>query len=185
MDYRRLKIIFIIILLSTACDWFNPREAEKPSEGESEWQEPINPSIVISNLERAFEGGNIYNYSSSLSRDFIFYGDPADSPYVEPGSFNDWDYDVEKEVATMIFNTFVRINLYFEDSLKDSTGTYATFYEIYSMNLESLDSTVIAVGLAQFQLALDSTNLWSIIEWRDFRTDSIYIDWGILKANTR
>ncbi len=185
MEYRKLKTILIVIILSTACNWFNPRNAENPREEESEWQEPVSPSIVISNLERAFEDRNIVNYSSSLSFDFMFYGDQADSTDVPPGIFNDWDFDVEIEVATKIFNIFSKINIYFEDSLKDSTGTEANFYEVYSMNLESLDSTVIVKGLAHFQLLLDSTNLWSIVNWMDFNTDSLYIDWGILKANTR
>jgi len=183
--FRRLKIIFVIIPLISACNWFEPREAEKPWEEESDWQEPVSPSVVISNLKLAFEGRNIVNYASSFSPDFIFFGDPADSPYVEPGIFNDWNYEVEIDVTTKLFNTFNNIGLLFEDSTGDSTGTVGTFYKLYTLNLESSDSTVTVVGLARFQLAIDTTNLWSIVEWNDFRTDSIYIDWSILKAKSR
>jgi hypothetical protein len=186
MVFRSFKLFFIILLITVACDWFNPRVSENPQEEETEWEEPTSPSKVITNLKNAFEGRNIMNYSSSLSSNFVFFGDPADSTYVEPGIFNDWNFSVEYDVVTNIFNTFNKnIELYFEDSLKDSTGTDATFYKIYTMNLEAPDSTVTAVGLAHFQLALDSTNLWSIVQWWDFRIDTIYIDWGILKARSR
>lgn len=184
--YRRYKIIFVFILIVTACDWFNPRQPGQPWEEESEWQVPISPSIVILNLRQAFKDRNIDNYSTCLSSDFMFYGDPADSPFVPPGSFNEWDINVEIDIATRIFNTFSKkTELYFVDSLKDSTGTDAMFYEFYNMDLETPDSSVIAAGIAQFHLGLDSTNLWFITEWRDFRIDSVYFDWGILKATLR
>lgn len=186
MEYKKIKVVLLTLLILSACDWFNPRKAKHPWDEESRWQEPISPSITILNLKQAFEDRNIINYTTSISSDFEFFGDPADSPYVPPGSFNDWDSDVEAEVATKIFNTFsTSIEVYFEDSLKDSTGTEATFYEVYNLNLESLDSTITATGIAQFKLQLDSTNLWSIVEWRDFRLDTIFIDWGILKARLR
>jgi len=185
MVFKTVIAIIIFMFLFSSCDWFKPREAEKPWKEESEWQEPVNPSIVISNLENAFEDRNIVNYESSFALSFIFYGDPSDSQYVEPGIFNDWDKEVEKEVAILIFNTFSNIQLYFEDSLKDSTGIAANFYELYTMNLESIDSTIIAKGLATFQLTLDSSNLWSIVEWKDFRIDSSFVDWGIIKAKSR
>ncbi len=185
MVFKIAVYVALSTFLFSSCDWFNPREAEKPWEQESEWQEPVNPSTVILNLVNAFENRNIVNYVSCLSATFVFYGDPADSQYVEPGIFNDWNMQVEKEVAVVIFNTFTNIELYFVDSLKDSTGTAATFYETYTLNLQSIDSTIIAKGLGVFQLTVDSTNLWSIVEWKDFRTDSSFIDWGIVKAKSR
>jgi hypothetical protein len=175
----------LLLLLFHSCDWFNPREAETPQEEESDWQEPFNPSAVLSNLERAFEDRNIINYGASLTSNFEFFGDLSDSLYVNPGSFQDWFYDVEINVATKLFNTFSNIELFFEDSLKDSTGAEANFYELYTINLESLDSSVIVAGLVHFRLTLDSLNLWGIEEWTDFRTDTLYIDWGILKAKNR
>lgn len=178
-------IALLGLLLTPGCNWFNPREAETPQEEESDWQQPLNPSAVIMNIERAFEDRNIVNYGGSLSSDFEFFGDPSDSLYVNPGSFNDWFYDVEIEVATKLFNTFSNIELYFSDSLKDSTGAEAHFYERYTINLESLDSSLIAKGLAHFRITLDSSDLWSIEEWTDIRTDSIFIDWGVLKAKNR
>ncbi len=175
----------LTLLLMPGCDLFNPREAEAPQEDQSDWQQPLNPSAVIMNLERAFEDRNIINYGECLSSDFQFFGDLADSLYVNPGSFNDWFYDVEINTATNLFNTFSNIELYFSDSLKDSTGTEAHFYEPYTINLESLDSSVIVKGLAYFILTPDSLNLWRIREWSDSRIDSLFIDWGILKAKNR
>jgi hypothetical protein len=186
MEYKKIKPILFLAFLLSSCNLFNPREAEQPWDEESRWEAPINPSIAVLNLKNAFEDRNIVNYTTSISSDFIFFGDPADSPFVPPGSFIDWNSDVEVEVATKIFNTFgVAIEVYFEDSLKDSTGTEATFYEVYNLNLESLDSTLTATGIAQFKLQLDSENLWSIVEWRDFKLDTVFIDWGILKARLR
>lgn len=181
----RLLALLLGFLLIARCDWFNPREAETPQEEDSDWQQPLNPSAVLMNLERSFEDRNIINYGASLASDFEFFGDLSDSLYVNPGSFNDWYYDVEIDAATILFNTFSNIELYFQDSLKDSTGAEAHFYELYTINLESLDSSVIAKGLAHFKLTLDSLNLWSIEEWTDFRTDTVFIDWGILKAKNR
>lgn len=178
-------VLLLALLLVHSCSWFNPREAETPQEEESDWQQPLNPSAVLMNLERSFEDRNIINYGASLASDFEFFGDLSDSLYVNPGSFNDWFYDVEIDAATKIFNTFSNIELYLQDSLKDSTGTEANFYQLYTINLESLDSSVIAKGLAHYKLAPDSLNLWSIKEWTDFRTDTIFIDWGILKAKNR
>jgi hypothetical protein len=186
MEYKNLKSIFFLLLILSGCDWFSPRTPEQPWDEESRWQEPISPSITILNLKNAFEDRNIINYTNSLSTEFQFLGDPADSPSVPPGSFIDWSRDVEIEVTTKIFNTFgVSIEVYLEDSLKDSTGTDATFYEVYNINLESLDSTITTTGIAQFSLELGSDNLWSIVEWSDFRIDTVFIDWGILKARLR
>ncbi len=185
MVYKKIHLFLASIILLSGCDWFHPREAEKPEEQESAWEEPLSPSLVLSNLEQAFEDRNIINYSASLFSDFEFFGDLSDSLYVNPGSFNDWYYNVEVEVATKIFNTFSSIELYFSDSLKDSTSTEAHFYSTYTMNLESIDSSVVAKGLAYFHLTPDSMNRWSIVTWKDFRTDSILIDWGIVKALSR
>jgi hypothetical protein len=181
----RPTLLLLTFLVMANCDWFDPREAETPQEEESDWQQPLNPSSVLANLERAFEDRNIINYGASLASGFEFFGDLSDSLYVNPGSFNDWYYDVEIDVATKLFNSFSNIELYFQDSLKDSTGAEAHFYELYTINLESLDSSVVAKGLAHFKLTTDSLNLWSIAEWNDFRTDTIFIDWGILKAKNR
>lgn len=181
----KLRFIIMIILFISGCSWFNPREADKPWQEESQWQEPTSPSIVILNLQRAFEGKNIVNYSACFSENFIFYGDPADSVFVQPGAFKDWNYNVEVDVATKLFNTFADIELYFSDSLKDSTGAEANIYETYNMNLQTPDSSVFAKGLAEFRLTIDTLNLWYIVEWKDFGIDSNCIDWGILKAKAR
>lgn len=185
LSLSELGALFLALLFMAGCDWFNPREAETPQEEQSDWQQPLNPSAAIMNLERSFEDRNIINYGGCLSRDFEFFGDLADSLYVNPGNFNDWFYNVEINTTTKLFNTFSNIELYLSDSLRDSTGTEAHFYELYTINLESLDSSVVVKGLAYFKLTPDSLNLWSIREWTDFRTDSIFIDWGILKAKNR
>lgn len=186
MQYKKLLQVLPLLFLLTTCDWFKPGEPEKPWEEQSEWLEPVSPSLVISNLQNGFEDRNIINYTSSLSHDFVFFGDPSDSQYVPPGAFNDWNINVEEEVTTKIFNIFdSKIELYFEDSLKDSTSNNANFYLTYTINLESNDSAVTVMGISHFELFRDSVNLWSISSWRDYRTDTLYIDWGILKAMSR
>jgi hypothetical protein len=186
MKYKKFFQSLPLLFLLTTCDWFEPGEAEKPWEEESKWLEPVSPSVVITNLQNSFENRNIINYTSSLSQDFMFFGDPSDSQYVPPGVFNDWTLEVEEEVATKIFNTFdSKIDLSFQDSLKDSTGSNANFYLTYNINLESSDSATTVMGISHFELVRDSVNLWSISNWRDYRLDTLCIDWGILKAMSR
>lgn len=186
MQYKKLLKVLPLLVILTSCDWFEPGVPEKPLDEESEWIEPVSPSVAISNLKNSFEDRNIINYTSSLSQDFMFFGDPSDSQYVPPGAFNDWTLEVEEEVVTKIFNIFDnKIEIYFEDSLKDSTGSNASFYLTYTINLGSSDSTVTAMGIAHFELLRDSVNLWSISNWRDYRQNTLYIDWGILKALSR
>lgn len=170
------------VSLLVGCSLFEPRQPEPPTGQEGRWNAPVSPGVVISNLEYAFEDQNIENYMTAFASDFVFTADDRDTLLFPSGTFSDWDYSVEREVAARIFDDADWIDLAFTDSLVDSTAERADFYENYEFTV-SAQNPIYGRGLALFYLRREEDGYWAVFEWRDFRQDTT--DWGVLKGTYR
>ena len=63
-----IKIFLIFILLIfQACDLFESREPESPTETKSSYRVPVEPTDVIENLKNSFKDKNSNDYKKNFS----------------------------------------------------------------------------------------------------------------------
>lgn len=176
-------------LLLAGCSLFSPRTPEPPSENPTPWNEPVSPTIVLANLDSAYEYRDLTSYMRSFDADsFSFQADPRDTS--DPAiavRYRGWSFDVEREVSSKIFAQSDSIRLdslsVSADSSQEHFGTSeAILYRRYHLRIYSAQAR-FARGIARFSLRSDQSGYWRIVRWEDVRTDTT--DWGQLKGEFR
>jgi hypothetical protein len=190
--------LMAVLVLAVSCGVFEPRESEKPKEGSvgSEYVQPVEPEVVISNLINVMVKEPHANYPELFAGNFTFVPDPDDALTLEsiygPGVFDDWDADVELAVGDRLFDRYFLTLLTFSEGTvtEDTDSSYMVLHQ-YSLDILQDEGWTRCRGAAKFRIKRDpSDNLWYISQWEDFRTevsDSTGIDgtWGLVKGEIR
>jgi hypothetical protein len=187
------NIVFpLLLVLIFGCDNpFATRSAEEPSVRRGTWEDPVFYDAVLRNLESSYNEQIIDNFTDSISDDFRFIPDPEDAAQ-NPGIFDDWGYEQERDVTRSIFSS--GSGSFIELVLVDTTMG-VTFYPsgdtvraevIYDLSVDQ--DTVSAprhmAGRAIFFVSEGSEGFWKLYRWEDSKSD--YPDsssWGQLKAS--
>lgn len=174
-----LFVCITFLVCSYSCDIFQTREPEAPSQSNSTFNPPVNPEIVINNLQFAVQEFNIDNYmrcfSDPLWRQYEFIASQeARANY--PSVFSQWNLESERR--------------YFQNlGTPGSASPYLTFTNqqtltvssdsvIYNMNYtlffphRRTNVPQLVQGNMQIHLGTDSQRRWSIYQWQDFKTTS-------------
>jgi hypothetical protein len=186
----RLAAVLALAAALGGCDLFATREPEVEGSQESLWTPPTSPEIVVTNLELAFEIGNINDYQRALTADFVFRADASDVAQLEidrPGEmvFDGWDRDVEVSTVTVIRGSAdsVAVSLVqFDDDLGETVRLlkYDYVVRIFGGGAESAFE-----GEAWFQVAQQGNGEWLIQDWEDVASVAAAESWGILKGQNR
>lgn len=181
--------ILAATLSGTGCGLFEPRTPELSNNSGQSWEPPTDPSIVLTNLQRAITAKNLENYLRSLNdsskthQGFVFA--PAAVPVQYASLLSNWTIDDER---TYFQNLLAKTGDGFSDlqlTRKDSTlssdaPVYSCSYVLTFDHTEAGFPTS-ASGDLQFTLIRDNSNFWYIARWVDIKTDND-ITWSYFKA---
>lgn len=183
-------VVLAAALALPGCDLFATREPEVEGSQESLWTPPTSPEIVVTNLELAFEIGNLNDYERALTVDFAFEPDAADVAQLEIefpglGVFDNWDRAVEVEVATTIRGSADSVAVGFVKFEEDDLGqTLRLLKYDYVVSLFAGGARTDYEGEAWFHIAQQGNGEWLIQDWEDVAIPS-EVSWGILKGRNR
>ena len=182
VNYPRLRPAWVgaralLPLAASLAGCFQLREPE-PSAAASEWLQPTQVDILLTNFTTAVQRVNVANYERSFSGpNFRFTPDPT-SAGSSPGLFANWSVPEEttyfgslrRRTAAATANTLLLTNrrdqLYTADSAEVSA--------LYQLRVTQQD-TAFRAGLLQGNMRLilrRRNNEWRIVAWRDQRTSS-------------
>ncbi len=171
---RISKLLFALPLLGlSAC--FQLREPE-PAAATSEWIQPTQIDILLSNFVTAVQRVNVANYERTFSGpSYRFVPDPG-SAGSSPGLFANWSVPEEttyfsslrRRTVTTTTNTLTLSNRSDQLFTTDSAEVSA----LYVLKITQQD-TAFHAGVLQGNLRLvvrRRNNEWRIVAWRDQRT---------------
>ncbi|OGU69680.1 MAG: hypothetical protein A2W30_00375 [Ignavibacteria bacterium RBG_16_36_9] len=182
------KILLLSFLLSlAACDLFQVRDPEDPSETKSSFRVPVEPKDVIQNLINAFNDKNANDYKKNFStglplvnRDFFF----IPSGNVLSSFPTDWYVDEEFQYFN---NLIIRspqdipITLSFTDEQYDIRADSTIYSAKYFLNVPALNSAPkVYEGSLKFTMTTDFNDAWVIYFWEDIAKQD-YKSWSELK----
>ena len=187
---KKINYLLLILILS-GCNIFQPRKAEEPRPP-AQWHPfTVTALMCLENLVFSYNyKQNMFNFERILSNDFVFYFDRNDvTDFSLPIS---WEKDAEKE---MLINAHQRVEgdramdliLTSIVNQPDDIGlNIAWIYRNYELFVYHDDQNISNTFAGQFQLLLERENdgLWRIMEWHDFRKDSLWT-WGRMKNEFR
>ncbi|MBD3348321.1 MAG: hypothetical protein GF400_03875 [Candidatus Eisenbacteria bacterium] len=193
---RMTKLVAVASLVLLCGCIFTPRDPDGPPEGDvTDWETPINTSIVLRNLEAAFEGEGVQNYRDCFTDSFRFHVDPSDS--LEAGQeaeqkYAYWTRDDEEHAANGIFADASEIALVFTTIQEPDEGTDDTYrIEEYVLTItfesEGPSEESTYEGRASLHMRRDATGRWAIYRWVDRRlpVDDPPTTWGVLRGQYR
>jgi hypothetical protein len=182
------KILLLSFLLSlAACDLFQVRDPEDPSETKSSYRVPVEPKDVIQNLINAFNDKNANDYKKNFStglplvnRDFFF----IPSGNVLSSFPTDWYVDEEFQYFNNLITRSpqdIPITLSFTDEQYDIRADSTIYSAKYFLNVPALNSAPkVYEGSLKFTMTTDFNDAWVIYFWEDIAKQD-YKSWSELK----
>lgn len=169
------KILLLTFLGSlAACDLFQVRDPEAPTETKSSYRVPVEPKDVIQNLINAFNDKNPNDYKKNFStglplvnRDFFF----VPSGNVLSSFPTEWNVEAEFQYFNNVVTRTsqdVPITLTFADEVYDIQADSAICSAKYSINVPVLNSDPkVYKGSLKFTMTTDRNTAWIIYFWED------------------
>ncbi len=192
--HSRLMVVgFCIAATLVACNIFETRTPETPSQSSSSFVPATEPSLVFSNMSNAFRDLNSLNYiksfadSTTAGRSFSF--EPTPQAKVKYGGvLLFWNRQSEQQyfenlrskipsgsTASLVFQT-----LTVQSVQSDSAQYEATYILTVPHSVASVPKQ--ATGKAQFLLLADRSRNWVIWRWIDEPTGTNSFTWSDLKG---
>jgi hypothetical protein len=191
-----MKTIILIIITSVlffSCDLFTTRDAESPDQSRSNFQPPVQPEVVISNLKNSLSDKNVQNYIACFV-DTIF----ADKQFSFSASseaialyqifLQGWGLNEEKRYFSSVINkvpTDFPISLTFSDeNYSNLSGDSLIYTASYNINLPISVSDPTPsnyAGVLQFNMLRDVRSEWVIYFWKDTKSETLP-SWSELKG---
>ena len=183
----------LLTLTQVACNIFETRTPEPPSQSSSTFVPATDPSLVFSNMTNAFHDLNSVNYlksfadSSLAGRTFSF--EPTQEAKVKYGGvFLTWNRQSEQQyfenmrskipsgsTATLTWESLTA------QSLQSDSAQYEATYSLTAPHTVATLPTE-ATGKAQFLLIADRSGSWVIWRWIDLTTSASTFSWSDLKG---
>lgn len=179
-------VVAIVIVTTTGCSIFEPREAEIPGSSGTPFIAPDVPSLVFSNMKSGLEDLTGVNYEKSLGDEFTFIPLPSDVDKLGPEVFQDWTKEVEMEVTTRVLAdaSLLLVSYINPEQIRDEAD-FADFRAPYELTVTySSGLTEVFKGVAQFDMQRLGGN-WHLIRWTDQEGVEGYATWGYLRGTTR
>ena len=176
-----------------ACNIFETRTPEPPTQSSSSYVPATEPSLVFSNMSNAFRDLNSLNYlksfadSSTAGRSFSF--EPTPQAKVKYGGvFQFWNRQSEQQyfenlrskipagsTASLVFQTLTAQSVQSDSAQYEATYTLVAPHTVASVSKQ-------ATGKAQFLLLADRSRNWVIWRWIDVPTGTSSFTWSDLKG---
>jgi hypothetical protein len=169
-----------------SCD-LGARSPEPPPDQEVPLVNLSDPDSTLLQLQIGLQSGIITQYMNAFAPDFVFHPDDQDSIELvnatgNPELFDDWNVDVERQVALLLFQQTTVRDVAFANA--ESTPTLPNVVHLEEDYDLQIDTTLFQ-GRAFLDLRQDSGE-WRIIFWKDNRqAGSPNRTWGFLRGDTR
>jgi hypothetical protein len=175
---------------------FSPREPDgPPTGGATDWQTPVNTTVVLENLAAALVSEGTSNYTDCFTEDYRFHVDPQDS--LDAGQeaddrYANWTLEDEEQSAGSIFADAFSIAVKFENYTPPEEQYDVTYREEdYTLTIgweagPNAGKELVYKGRATLWMRNDAGR-WAILRWADART----VDpdenetWGVLRGDYR
>ncbi len=187
-----ILVVAALVLPGAGCNLFETREPVISTGSGSQWERPISPSIIVKNLESAFEGGTFNDYERALTEDFVFVPDDSDVFAMDtterPGedAYADWDREIEtitaETIALAADSVSVDLEIFSEDS--ESDGRRLLKYH-YDLGTFTNGEVTHYLGDVWFRIRQEANGEWFIQEWTDVSLVEGAVSWGRLKGRSR
>lgn len=190
--FASLRWICMIVSVG-ACDVFQPRDPEPPSQSSSNYLPPTEPPIVFTNMVNAFRDLNSVNYIRSFSdtassgRSFQFEPNPQ-SRLRYGGVFLNWTKQSEQQYFENIRSRLASGTspvLVFESlsaqSIQSDSAQYEATYRFTVPHTQQNIPTE-ARGRAQFFMLADKSRNWVIWRWVDIQINQNTFSWSDFKG---
>ena len=177
-----LWALALLLVAWVGCSLFEPREPEQPTQSGDHFDQPGQPSIVISNLSYAITEKNVSNYMKCLvdttvsTRPFKF------NPSSDAANLVNWSLADERSyfinfTGSIGKNGYSDLLLTEADSI--TTADSKTYQYKYSLAFSRIgEPSRMVSGHMELKLAVDN-GFWSIYEWSDFK--DLDTTWSRLK----
>ncbi|MCF7797246.1 MAG: hypothetical protein K9N11_02505 [Lentisphaeria bacterium] len=192
-----LLLVLVGFLFLAACELFQPRDPQPPSDGNSpyQWLQPTTWEIVLTDLELAFKALNqkyfldVLADTATSDEGFTFIPDP-NVAHTSGQDFTNWGYTEESQFLEAIFS---RLST-------DTTNTLTWFNKIettlsldemqiqadYQLHLKFKTASRETYpehlsGRALLLIKRQNNNYWQITRWEDAGNDSMP-SWTYLKT---
>jgi hypothetical protein len=190
MQRKAAIIIGVLLCLNLcSCDLFKTRTPDEPDQISTNDVPATDASLVFQNMTYAFQEGNAFNYSKTISENSFSFN-ASGKALQRYGELNDWNKTKEYNY----FNNVVSIIPKYSKILLEFTTIASTNFsdscELVKTYLLSVPSTTAAgqakvyKGQAQFTLRRDPLNsYWYICRWSDYELNSSDSTWSDLKGS--
>ena len=169
------KILLLILLISiSACDLFQVRDPQDPTETKSSYRVPVEPKDVIQNLINAFNDKNPNDYKKNFSTGIPLVN--QDFLYVPSGNVlvsfpPDWYVDEEFQYFNNLITRTpqdVPITLTFTNEVYDIRADSSIYSAKYFISVPILNSEPkVFEGSLKFTMTTDINTAWVIYFWED------------------
>ncbi|MFH0989555.1 MAG: hypothetical protein V1799_06010 [bacterium] len=193
MNRISLLIILLWLVIPTACNIFETREPESPTQSSTQYLPPTEPGLVFTNMATSFKELNSLYYiksfaDSSLSgKSFRFDPDPQ-AKLKYGGVFLNWTKQSEQQYFDNMKSRIpsgASASLTFQTLTVQSLQSDSAQYEAgYFLNIQHTSTTIPKEikGRAQFFLIADRSRNWTIWRWVDLPTTTGAFSWSDLKG---
>lgn len=193
----KLVAVLMLVIIGLSCTSpFSGRDSEFPSESQGTFITPVEPEIVLLNLEASYNEKIISNFLQCLDTSFFFTFDFLQFADIPDSG---WGYDIERVITDNMFNFYragsdsVSLSLTLRpiQSLPGrKEDTLAILYREYELEtVSSLDKatpdTVTYNGTAEFEITQTSGNLWMLRRWLDQHASPQDTAWSDFKNGFR
>ncbi|MEW6510772.1 MAG: hypothetical protein AB1428_07400 [Bacteroidota bacterium] len=184
-------VVAMFALVMAGCGWFEPRDAEAPTESGGQFPPATDPKIAVSNLQQSVDLKSVQNYVACFStpasdgRSFVFI--PSSEGSAQYASvFSSWTTAEEQayfqNLSARTTPTSTSSLVLTEKSFFLSGDSALAEYD-YTLTFEHTDATFpkVATGNLQFAIGRNNANIWSIYRWADFKTTAS-TSWSLFKG---
>lgn len=186
-----VRMLALITVFLPACNIFEPREAEDPTQSGLNYRPATTPEIVIQNLQSAIDQKSLANYTLCFSdplkgnRPLVFIASTEASAQY-PSIMATWTHAQEESyfrnlIARSSPTAYSALRLELDNSVVGSDSVTYTFRYTLVFEHNEAGFPATARGTLQFTLGTDQANIWSIYRWADYKTGDD-ISWSMFKG---
>lgn len=169
-------IILLGLLLLTACDIFETRDAEDPEESRSNYTTPSEPEILIQNLIYSFSDKDADNYVKSFtdpafSNKVFFFLPTSSALQTWSNLWIDWNVDKEFQYFQNLVTAApedLPVTLSFTNEIYSPLGDSLNYTSEYFISVPQLNAEPLNYrGNIKFGMVRDMRDTWAIYFWQD------------------
>jgi hypothetical protein len=184
-----IMIGVLVCLYLCSCDLFKTRTPDEPDQISTNDVPATDASLVFQNMTYAFQEGNAFNYSKTISENsFSFIA--SGKALQRYGELNDWnktkEYNYFNNVVSII-PKYSKITLEFTDNVSSNYSDSCEIEKTYLLRVPitaGSGQAKVYKGKAQFTLRRDPLNsYWYISRWSDYELNSSDSTWSDLKGS--